>query len=185
MTRATELLQMARGGNTGARDELLEILYDELHRLAAHRMAGERSDHTLQATALVNEAFLRLFSQESPDWQGTDHFLGIAARSMRQILIDHARKKEAEKRGGGCRRVTLSDDLGLTIENPPMVELGDALTRLEELNPLHSKTFELRFIVGLKEREVAALLGCTTRAVRNYTRFARAWLSQELSENGR
>ena len=177
---ATDLLRRAREGDVGARDQLLDMLYSELRRIAGVRMAQERANHTLQPTALVGEAYMRLFKTGSPEWQSTDHFLGIAARTMRQILVDHARAKGAEKRGGAQARVTLTDAVGSVPFDMDIIDLHDALKRLEKLNESHARVIDLRYFWGLKVSEVAAVLDCSEKTIKNHTRFALAWLRGEL-----
>jgi len=178
----TRLLGELRRGSPDAEAELLPLVYEHLHRLAAHYMRQERPDHTLQATALMNEAYLRLISQEKTDWRDRAHFFGIAARLMRQILVDHARGRQAVKRGGLAEKLPI-DKLR---DFPPaksreLVELDDALRSLEQLDPQQARIVELRFFGGLTVEETAEALGISPRTVKRDWSVARAWLHGELS----
>lgn len=163
-------------------DALLEAVYDELRRLAGAYLARERSDHTLQPTALVHEAYAKLAAQETP-WNNRAHFLGIAAQAMRRILVDHARGKHRAKRGGGWQRVEL--DVALA-EDPAqsldLVALDEALSELAELSPREAQVVELRYFGGLGVEEVGEVLGVSTRTVKRAWRFARAWLLARMTE---
>ena len=178
----TRLLGELRRGSPDAEAELLPLVYEHLHRLAAHYMRQERPDHTLQATALMNEAYLRLISQEKTDWRDRAHFFGIAARLMRQILVDHARGRQAVKRGGLAEKLPI-DKLR---DFPPaksceLVELDEALRSLEQLDPQQARIVELRFFGGLTVEETAEALGISPRTVKRDWSVARAWLHGELS----
>jgi RNA polymerase sigma factor (TIGR02999 family) len=176
-----ELLASVARGDAGAVDLLLPHVYDQLHRLAAAAMKGERPDHTLQATALVNEAYLRLVGQSQVDWKGRAHFLGVAAQMIRRVLVDHARQKAAEKRGGRVERVTLSDRTGTVgPDGVDLLALHEALDELDRLNSRHRQVIELRFFGGLTEEEAAQVLGVTAKTARQDWRIARAWLQERL-----
>ncbi len=178
----TRLLVELRNGNPEARDNLIPLVYEHLHRLAAGLMRRERTDHTLQPTALVNEAYLRLVSQKDATWQDRTHFLGIAARLMREILVEHARAHQAEKRGGKVERIPLDQALEFSpAKSPELIELDDALKSLERLDPQQARVVELRFFGGLTEEETAAELGISSRTVRRDWVTARAWLHGELA----
>jgi RNA polymerase sigma-70 factor (ECF subfamily) len=168
-------------GTSGGADVLLPRLYDELHELAARALRGERRNHTLQPTALVNEAYVRLVGQTHVDWKGRTHFLGVAAQMIRRILVDHARRKAAAKRGGALARVTLLDG---EAEGGPagidLLALHDALEELEGLNARQRQLVELRFFGGLTEEEAAQVVGISARMARLDWRMARAWLSRRL-----
>jgi len=177
----TRLLDDVREGDRGAFDRLFPLVYQELRKIAAGRLAGARRDHTLAPTAVVHEAYLKMVDQKGVPWQSRAHFFAIAARAMRQILIDHARRKQAVKRGGHLHPITLGEEpLGLEIPVDELLALDEALDRLEALDPRLRRVVELRFFGGLQEKEVAEVLGVTTRTVqRDWTR-ARAWLYKEL-----
>ena len=181
---ATRLLVMLRekGAARGsATDRLAELLYPELRQIAARLMRRERDGHTLQPTAVVHEAFLRLVGDGAIDWQDRAHFLGIAARVMRRILVDHARRRAATKRGAGQACVTLDD--GLLARSDPafgMLALDDVLRRLADLDPRAAQVAELRVFGGMTVREAAAELGVSPRTVNNDWTMARLWLAREL-----
>ena len=170
----------AEEAETGA---LLEAVYDELRRLAGAYLARERSDHTLQPTALVHEAYAKLASQETP-WANRAHFMGIAAQAMRRILVDHARGKHRAKRGGGWQRVeldvALAEDPSQTLD---LLALDEALSELAILSPREAQVVELRYFGGLDVVEVAEVLDVSSRTVKRAWRFARAWLGARMTEN--
>lgn len=177
----TRLLQQLHAGDAAALDQLYPLVYDELRRAAVRALARERVAHTLQATELVHEAYLKLLGPLHVDWQNRAHFLAVAARAMRQILVDHARRRHAEKRGGGVEHVTLGDpeaDPSLPAEE--LLALDDALHRLEEVEPRLRTVVEYRFFGGLTEREIAQVLGVTERTVQRDWVKARAWLYKEI-----
>jgi RNA polymerase sigma factor (TIGR02999 family) len=163
-------------------EQLLELLRPELRRLAAHLMRRERAGHTLQPTVLVHEAFLELVDQPSVDWQGRAHFMGAAARVMRQILVDHARRRRAAKRGGGLRHVTLDErlDAGMPDRTLDVLALNQALEALAALDPRGAQVVELRVFGGLTADETARLLGVSKRTVDSDWSVARMWLAREL-----
>jgi RNA polymerase sigma factor (TIGR02999 family) len=166
----------------GAADDLMRSAYNELRRLAAAYLRGERPGRTLQATALVHEAYLRLADAGQP-WVDRNHFIGIAARSMRQILVDGARARGAQKRWAGLDRVSLTDALAAAAQEDAMLPaLDEALTRLEALDPEHAKIVELRYFVGLSVEESASVLGISPATLKRRWALARAWLLRELSE---
>ncbi len=177
----TALLALVRGGDQQAAGQLLELVYPELRRLAQHYMGRERPAHTLQATALVHEAYLRIFGSEPIEWQDRAHFFAVAARNMRQILVDHARSREAERHGGG--RVQVSLDAATEVALGPdydLIALDEALARLEALDPRASRVVELRFFGGLTETEAAEVLGISLATLKRDWEFARAWLFGQL-----
>ncbi len=180
---ATVLLARLRDGDPAAAHELLPIVHAELMSLAQHRMAGRRG-HTLQPTALVHEAWIKLI-QSSSDFRDRRHFLACAARAMRQILTDHARAKRAHKRGGDVPVAAL-DGLAVTYEDRALdlVVLDDLLTRLEAIDARLSPVVELRYFGGLENDEVAEVLGTSTRTVERRWKLARGWLRQQLSDEG-
>ena len=183
MSDVTRILQSTDSGDSKAAERLLPLVYNELRRLAAAKMAHENAAQTLQPTALVHEAYCRLVDQSRVGWQNRAHFFGIAARAMREILVDHARRRAAAKRGGNRQRVTLIDGLGVApAAEIEVLELDEALTRLAEMHQRMARVVELRVFVGMKEREVAHVLGVSERTVRGDWRVAKLWLSQELAQ---
>ncbi|MEP6573656.1 MAG: sigma-70 family RNA polymerase sigma factor [Gemmatimonadota bacterium] len=178
----TRLLGEARLGNSAALDELIRTMYAEFHRIAERHMRGERPDHTLQPTALVNEALIRLLGGASLPFEDRTHFLRAASQAMRRVLVDHARARNAAKRGGPLC-VTLDENIGGTA--PPVIDmlvLDDALNRLAEAEPRWAQVVELRFFAGLEVTEIAQTLGVSTATIKRDWRFARAWLARELGE---
>jgi RNA polymerase sigma factor (TIGR02999 family) len=181
----TQLLAEWSDGDEDALAKLAPLVYDELRRLASRYMSRERADHTLQATALVHEAFVRLVDQRRVQWRGTLHFVAIAARMMRRILVDHARGHRVAKRGGGERKISLDDAPPLTGDSSPdLVELNDALNELAGLDPELSKIVELKFFGGLKSEEIAELLGVSVPTVTRRWSLARAWLYRYMTGGG-
>lgn len=183
---ATRILDDLNHGDASAADRLLPLVYDELRALATASMRRERADHTLQPTALVHEAFLRLIDHGKSDWQSRAHFFAVAANTIRNILIDHARRAKADKRGGGWERTMLHDDLQATGTSSAgagvdVIDLDDALARLGSLQPRQAKVVELRFFGGLSNEEVAHVLGIARSTVADDWSLARAWLSRELA----
>jgi RNA polymerase sigma factor (TIGR02999 family) len=177
----TQLLDDARQGHPEAAARLLERLYGELHTIARHHMRGERPNHTLQPTALVSEAVLRLLGRDSFEFEGRAHFLRSASQAMRRVLVDHARARNAAKRDGGLR-VTLIDDLdGGPTGDVDVLALDQALTRLGEAEPRWAQVVELRYLLGLDVTEVAEVLGTSPATVKRDWQFARAYLARELS----
>ena len=159
----------------------MPALYSELRRLAAHYLRQERSSHTLQATALVHEAYLRLVGQRVEFWQNREQFLGVAAQLMRRILVDYSRGQQAEKRGGGCTRVFLQEASALSPKRSSEVAvLDDALTKLAEFDPEQARMVELRFFGGLTIEETAAVMGSSPATIKRQWSVAKAWLSREL-----
>jgi RNA polymerase sigma-70 factor (ECF subfamily) len=176
----TRLLREAQEGRDGAADELVAIVYAELHGLASHYMRNERDDHTLQPTALVHEAYMRLMDQRSVSWQNRSHFYGIASQAMRRILVDHARKRRASKRHGG-ERVTLDESVSAPpVQSLDVIALDSALTRLAELNERQASVVELRFFGGLDIDQTAEALGISSATVKRDWTFARAFLQREM-----
>jgi RNA polymerase sigma factor (TIGR02999 family) len=175
----TELLRAWSQGDESAREKLIPLLYGELHRLARRCMRQERLDHTLQATALVNEAYLRLIDVHRVDWRNRGHFLALAAQTMRRILVEFARSRHRQKRGGGAVRVNI-DDLGPEPQERGLVELSDALNGLAALDARMSQVVELRFFGGLSVEETAAVLSVSPETVMRDWKTAKAWLLREL-----
>ncbi|MCP3997178.1 MAG: sigma-70 family RNA polymerase sigma factor [bacterium] len=176
----TEALSAHSRGDPLAAEELLPLVYEKLRAVAGSYMKGERSDHTLQPTALVHEAYLRLIDVARMDWKGKTHFFAMAATEMRRVLVDHARARSARKRSGG-KRVTLHESAGL-VEGQPvdLIDLSDALDRLAKLSARQCKVAELRFFGGLNVPETAFALGVSERTVKDDWKFARVWLLREL-----
>lgn len=178
----TQLLIDWSQGDRAALDRLMPLVYDELRRLAHHYMSRERPGHTLQTTALVNEVYLRLVDQKSVSWQNRAHFFGIAARLMRQILVDHARKNGYAKRGGGARKVTLEESAVLSPEQAAdLVALDEALESLAATDPRKCQVVELRYFGGLKVDEIAEVLKVSPVTVMRDWSMAKAWLLREIS----
>lgn len=182
--KTTQLLKKARAGDRQSLDEFLPLVYEELKRIAAHKLSLERPNHTLQATALVHEAYLRLIEQHSVDWQNRAHFFGIASEMMRRILVNHAESRNAKKRGEGKTMISLDD-----VENfAPTADAGvdllfldDALKELAEFDPMQAKVIELKFFGGLTNEETAEVLGVSESTVKREWRMARAWLTIKLT----
>jgi RNA polymerase sigma-70 factor (ECF subfamily) len=182
VAQTTQLLRDMRDGRPAATQGLMEVVYPELRRLAASYLKAQRPDHTLEPTALVHEAFLKLIDQTSSEFTGRAHFFAVAATAMRHILIDHARAQQAEKRGGGWTRISLHDDVspsdGSIVD---VIALDDALRTLAELDERQAKIVELRFFGGLTVDEVGEVLSVSRSTVEEDWRMARAWLSRRLS----
>jgi len=180
--RVTQLLADWSHGDSAALAELTPLVYEELRRLAHHYMEGERSDHTLQTTALVNEAYLRLADQTNPNWQSRAHFFAVAARAMRGILVNYAKSNQAQKRGGGAARIELDEAAILSPEqSKEIVDLHEALERLATLNSRKARVVELKFFGGLNYDEMAeVLMKISTVTVRRDWMFAKTWLYDEL-----
>ena len=177
----TQLLKAMANGDEKAAENLLPLVYAELHRLARSYMRRERPDHTLQATALINEAYMRLAGQDA-DWKNREHFIGVAAQVMRRVLVDYARQHKAEQRGGGLNRVALHDDLALSAAKlDEVAELDEALKLLEIENPRQARVVELRYFGGMDRAEIAAALGLTVPTVKRDLRLGEAWLRRFLS----
>ena len=179
----TRLLIEFQGGKQEASEQLIPLVYAELHDLAVSYLRRERSDHTLQPTALVHEAYLRLVDQRSSTWQNRAHFFGIAAQAMRRILLDHARRKHAGKREGSAQRVTLDEDMAEAPQRSiDLIALDVALERLKTMDERQYKVVELRFFGGLDVDQTAEVLGISPATVKRDWTFAKAWLHRELNE---
>ena len=177
----TRLLTEWKAGNEGAKDDLIPLLYSELHRMAAHYIRNEREARTLQPTALVHEAYMRLVQQKLPDWQSRAHFFGVAAYLMRQLLVENARRHSAAKRGGGVANVPLDEALRFTPERSEgILDLDNALRALGEFDERKSKIIELRFFGGMTVEEVAQAMALSTATVGREQRMAEAWLYREM-----
>jgi len=178
----TILLKAMNQGDPTAAEKLLPLVYTELRRLAAAYMRGERPNHTLQPTALVNEAYLRLVD-DGVDWRGREHFIAVAANTMRRVLVDYARARNASMRGGGLQRVELEDGLALSQQtSDEVLALHDALDRLEKVNPRHAKVVELRYFGGLSVEEIGGIMNMSPRSVKRDWAMARIWLFKEVQE---
>jgi RNA polymerase sigma factor (TIGR02999 family) len=177
----TALLKEWGAGDPGALERLMPLVYDELRRLAASQLRAERGNHTLQPTALVHEAYLRLVGQRSVSWANRAHFFGIAAQMMRRILVDHARKRQAAKRNPGTVYVDLDASAeGKADRAPELLALDEALTELEKLDPRQARVVELRFFAGLSVEETAEVAGISTATVKREWKTARAFLRHEI-----
>jgi RNA polymerase sigma factor (TIGR02999 family) len=179
------MLAELNGGNRTVVDAMLPHVYDELRATARRQLRGERADHTLNTTALVHEAYEKLVQQDRMTWQNRAHFLSIAALSMRRILLNYARDRAAQKRGGGAPVATFEDGMApRTVRAEELIDLDDALERLEEISERQSQVVTYRFFGGLTQREIAEVLGVSEPTVRRDWRLARAWLSRELRSTG-
>jgi RNA polymerase sigma-70 factor (ECF subfamily) len=176
----TQLLQATRNGNASAADDLLPLVYGELHRIAKSYMRRERPEHTLQATALINEAYMRLM-RDNLDWKNREHFIGVAAQVMRRVLVDYARAHHAGRRAGDLQRVEMHEELAIAPERlDEVTALDEALVRLEEKNARQARVVELRYFGGLSVEQIGSLLGIAPRSVKRDWSLARMWLFKEL-----
>ncbi len=179
----TELLRQWSGGNSAAFEKLLPLVYDELHRMAGGFFRHERGSHTLQPTALVHELYLRMVDQDRSRWEDRKHFFSVAAKMMRRILVDHARKRLAGKRGSGLARLPIDDALDHPApESNLMLEIDAALTRFAEIDPERSQIVELRYFGGMDLAEIADLLRVSRTTVKRHWTVARMWLHRELKD---
>ncbi|UCE58994.1 MAG: sigma-70 family RNA polymerase sigma factor [Phycisphaerales bacterium] len=182
-TDVTTILKRASCGDDSAVRHLMPLVYNELRALAESYLKQERPDHTLQATALVHEAYMKLIKQEDVEWQNRAHFFGVAAQAIRRILVDHARHHQRAKRGGGRQRVQLDEDVALLDQSDlDLLALDEAMEKLAEFHERASRVVELRFFGGLSREEAAEFLGISLRTVSDDWRMARAWLRRELAE---
>jgi RNA polymerase sigma factor (TIGR02999 family) len=178
----TQVLEQLKGGDRRAADKLLPMVYDEFRALARHYLAQERANHTLQPTALVHEAYMKLVDQTRVDWQGKSHFFAVAAQAMRRILVDHARSRQRDKRGGGRARVVLDEAVALSPQkDEDVIALDEALEKLAQLDPRQAKVVELRFFGGLTIKETAELMAMSEMTVRREWMTAKRWLQEEMS----
>ena len=181
----TLLLKQLSAGDHEAVDQLVPLLYNELRRLAGYYLRQERSDHTLQATALVHEAYLRLIDQRAVEWKNRSHFFAVAAQVMRRILLDYARSHQAVKRGGALPKLSLDNAVIFCAEQAnELVALDDLLTRLAKLDPQQARIVELRFFGGMSVEETAELMGISPRTVKRDWAMAKSWFSRELRNAG-
>jgi len=182
MSDVTQLLQAASGGDPRAAAELLPLVYDELRRLAAHRLAGERNGHTLQPTALVHEAWLRISGDDERTWNGRQHFFAAAAEAMRRILVDRARRRLAAKRGAGEACLD-ADELVIPAPAPDeqLLAVNEALEKFTRIDPRKAELVKLRYFVGMNFEEAAAALGIAMPTAKQWWAYARAWLRVEIT----
>jgi len=184
MTDVTQILSQLEQGEPGATDRLLPLVYEELRRLAKSRMAGEREDHTLQATALVHEAYLRLVKNQARAWDSRGHFFAAAAEAMRRTLVESARRKARARHGGGCGRRPIGGiEIPLTLPCEQLLALHEALEKLEAIDPQSAQLVKLRFFSGFSMPEVAEAVGRPLRTVEREWTYARSWLHRELSSD--
>jgi RNA polymerase sigma factor (TIGR02999 family) len=183
MNEVTRIINAIQQGNRQATEELLPLVYDELRLLAAQKLAREAPGHTLQATALVHEAYLRLIGSENSGWEGRGHFFAAAAEAMRRIPIDNARRKKGPRHGGHLRQMTLNESLagkGKIISDEDLLALHEALNKFEEKDQLKAELVKLRFFAGLSGEQAAKLLGISYGTEQRYWAYARSWLKVEL-----
>ena len=184
-SEVTRLLKDWSSGESAALDQLMPIVYSELRRVAAGYLRRERQEHTLQPTALVNEAYLRLIDQKHVNWQNRAHFVGVAAQMMRRILVDHAKSHNRAKRGGGAQRVSLDEAVALSEERADeLVELDKALTALAAFDERKSRVVELKYFGGLSVEETAEVLQVSVITVARDWKLAKAWLYTHIKEDG-
>jgi RNA polymerase sigma factor (TIGR02999 family) len=180
--QVTLLLKAMKSGDKTAAEQLLPLVYNELHRLARLYMNRERADHTLQPTALINEAYLRL-ARENVDWQSRQHFIGVAANVMRRLLVDHARAHNAEMRAGGLQRVEMEEGFMISSERSnEVLALHEALTALEQVDPRQAKVVEMRYFGGFSVEEIGDLLEMSPRSVKRHWALARIWLHKRITQ---
>ncbi len=183
--QVTELLVRWRKGDRQALDALIPLVYGELRRIAQHFLQREKPGHTLQSTALVHEAYVRMVGQNLPEWQSRAHFFGIAAQLMRQILVDHARARQAAKRGGDVFKLSLDESTAMPGQRDlDLIALDDALKSLTELDPQQSRIVELRYFAGLTIEDTSEVLGISPATVKRDWATARAWLQREMMRGG-
>jgi RNA polymerase sigma-70 factor (ECF subfamily) len=181
----TRLLIELTNGNRSAVDALLPLIYDELRSLAANYLRRERSDHTLQPTALVHEAYLRMVDQTRVNWQNRAHFFGVAAQMMRRILVDHARAQSAGKRGADFQKLSLDENIDKAVErSDELLALDEALERLAEMDEQKARIVELRYFVGLSFEEIAEVLGVSPVTIKRHWRITKAWLYGQMQSGG-
>lgn len=180
--RVTLLLNQWSDGSDAALEELMPLVYDELRMMAKRYMSGQNKGHTFQTTELIHEAYLKLAGGEKQDWKNRSHFLGVAALAMRHILVNYAISKQSQKRGGDRQKVTLNDDLVVSIErSDEIVALDEALKNLETIDPRKGRVVELRYFGGMSIEETALILKVSPQTVQRDWRFAKSWLMRELT----
>jgi RNA polymerase sigma factor (TIGR02999 family) len=185
MNDVTRILEAIERGERQAADQLLPLVYAELRRLAAHKMANETANQTLQPTALVHEAWLKLSGEARRKYAGRDHFFAAAAEAMRRILIDNARRKKTQRHGGGQQRLDANTiEIATAAPDEELLALNDALERLAVLDPQKAELVKLRYFVGLTIEETAEILGISVATAKRYWVFARAWLYEEIKKSG-
>ena len=185
MSAVTRILDRVEQGDPRAADELLPLVYDELRRLAAHRLAGEPHEHTLQPTALVHEAWLKIAGTDERTWQGRQHFFATAAEAMRRILVDRARRRLAAKRGAGAERVDTEElDIPAPAPDDQLLAVNDALEKFAALDARKGELVKLRYFVGLSFEEASEVLGIAVPTAKQWWAYARAWLRVEMTNSG-
>lgn len=185
MSEVTLILERVQQGDPKAAEKLLPLVYEELRRLAAHRMANERPGQTLQPTALVHEAWLRLVGNQNQQWKGRAHFFGAAAEAMRRIVIDRARRKRALRHGGGQHRVDIEEvDVASPSDDGQLLAVNEALDKLATEHKVEAELVKLRYFVGMTNNEAAEVLGISARTAKHYWTHARAWLYHQLQNRG-
>ncbi len=185
MSDVTRILDRVQQGDPQAADELLPLVYEELRRLAAQKMAQQPPGQTLQPTALVHEAWLKLGGGGRQQWDSRKHFFFAAAEAMRHILIDRARKKQCQRHGGGWERVDVEEiEVGAPTEPETLLAVNEALDQLEKLDPAKAAVVKLKFFVGLSEREMAEVLGLSERTIERHWAYAQAWLFERIADDG-
>ena len=184
MNEVTQILSAIQGGDEKAAAKLLPLVYDELRKLAAYKMVGESAGHTLQPTALVHEAWLRLAASDAPNWENRGHFFAAAAEAMRRILVDHARRKQSLKRGGGAEREELHEGM-LVLTAPPdeLLAIHEALDKLAAEDGPAAELVKLRYFVGMTMEEAASALGLTLRSAERLWTYARVWLRRAVRQS--
>ena len=183
MSDIARILEAVQGGNSQAAEELLPLVYDELRRLAAHKMAQERPGHTLQATALVHEAWLRLRESHRQAWRGREHFFSAAAEAMRRILVEHARRKSRVRHGGDLERADVElIDLPIAADAEKCLRVNEALDQMAKIDPRKADVVKMRMLIGLELQEIATALNASVKTIQRDWAFAKAWLSRELKE---
>ena len=181
MSDVTRILESIQHGDPKAADELLPLVYAELRKLAAYKMANSAAGHTLQPTALVHEVWIRLVGSENPTFENRAHFFAAAAEAMRHLLIDNARRKLARRHGGGLQRVDVENvDIAMPADEDHLLAVNDALDRLSSSNPVQAQVVKLRFFVGMTAAESAEVLGLSERTVKQYWSHAKTWLYHEI-----
>jgi RNA polymerase sigma factor (TIGR02999 family) len=180
MSDLTRILNTVAHGEVGAAERLLPIVYEELRRLAAHRMAGENLSQTLQPTALVHEAWLRLSGDENRKWNDRTHFFAAAAEAMRRILVDNARRKRTQRHGGGQQRVELNEISVAIADEEQLLAVNEALEKFAKLDPQKAELVKLRYFVGMTIEEAAEVLGISLATAKRHWAYARAWLYEEM-----